>query len=73
MKTLMTTMAALLALSAPVWAQDTDGDGNVTWEEMRAAYPEVTEDAFATMDTDGDGVLSAAEIQAAVDAGQLPS
>ena len=73
MKSVLTTIAAALALSLPAFAQDADGDGNVTLEELQAVYPEVTEDAFTTMDTDGDGVLSASEFQAAIDAGQLPS
>lgn len=76
MKTIMTTIAALLALATPTLAQtvmDTDGDGNVSLEEAQAAYPALTEATFGTMDADGDGVLDAAEVQAAADAGMLPS
>ncbi|MEM8849923.1 MAG: hypothetical protein AAGE03_07790 [Pseudomonadota bacterium] len=76
MKSILTTTAALLVLTAPAWAQsamDTDGDGNVTLEEAQAAHPEVTADMFASMDTDADGVLSDVEIAAATDAGLLPS
>lgn len=71
--TALTTGAALVALTAPGWAQDADGDGNVSMEELQAAYPDVTAEMFAGMDTDGDGVLGAAEMQAAMEAGQLPS
>jgi len=76
MKIMLTTTAALVALAAPTWAQnamDTDGDGNVSLEELQVAYPDATEDTFAVLDTDGDGVLSDAEILAATEAGQLPS
>ena len=76
MKTILTTTAALLALSAPAWAQatmDTDGDGNVSMEELQAVYPTATEENFASMDTDADGALSEAEVQAAQAAGILPS
>ena len=73
MKTMLTALAATLALSAPGWAQDADGDGNVTLEEFQEAYPDLTAESFASMDTDGDGVLSAAEVQAARDGGLLPS
>ena len=76
MKIFLTTTALTVALASPILAQsemDTDGDGNVSMEEMSAIYPEMTADAFAAMDSDADGVLSAAEVQAAVDAGILPS
>ncbi|CTQ34755.1 hypothetical protein [Jannaschia rubra] len=76
MKTILTTTAALLALAAPVWAQDamdTDGDGNVSMEELQAAYPEATAENFTAMDADADGMLSAAEVQAAQEAGILPA
>ena len=77
MKTLLTTTtAALLALSTPLWAQealDTDGDGNVTMEEMQAVYPDATTEQFGAMDTDADGVLSTEELDAARQAGLLPA
>jgi len=76
MKTILTTAAVTLALTAPTWAQsamDTDGDGNVSMEELQVVYPDVTAEVFAAIDGDADGVLSDAEIQAAVDAGILPS
>lgn len=75
-KTILMTTAAMLALAAPTWAQsamDADGDGNVTLEELQAMYPDATADTFTSIDTDADGALSDAEIQAAVDAGILPS
>ncbi|MEM7641708.1 MAG: hypothetical protein AAF366_04200 [Pseudomonadota bacterium] len=76
MKSILTTTAAILVLTAPAWAQsalDTDGDGNVSLAEVQAAHPEVTADMFASMDSDADGVLSDAEIAAATEAGLLPS
>ncbi len=76
MEIILTTTATVLALTAPSWAQtalDADGDGNVTMEELQAAYPDATADTFAAMDTEADGILSAAEVEAAQDAGTLPS
>ncbi|WP_298433477.1 EF-hand domain-containing protein [uncultured Jannaschia sp.] len=76
MTRILTTTAAVLALTAPAFAQvamDTDADGNVTYEEYIAAYPDSDADTFASMDSDGDSVLSAAEVEAAVEAGLLPS
>ncbi|MEM8823338.1 MAG: EF-hand domain-containing protein [Pseudomonadota bacterium] len=77
MKAILTTTAAsLLLLAVPAWAaseMDTDGDGNVTLEEVQAAMPEITAEMFASMDTDADGVLSDVEITAATEAGLLPS
>lgn len=37
---------------------DGDGDGAVSFEELQAVRPEVTEDQFARMDTNADGVIS---------------
>lgn len=76
MKFILTTTALTLALAAPVMAQsamDTDGDGNVSMEELQVAFPDATADTFAAIDTDADGVLSDVELQAAVDAGLLPA
>ena len=72
MRTILTTTATLLALAVPAWAQDADGDGNVTLAELQAVYPDITAETFGEMDTDGDGVLSAGEMQAATEAGLLP-
>jgi hypothetical protein len=76
MKTIMTTTAAALLLTAPAWAQsamDTDGDGVVSLEEAQAAYPDLTSETFVAMDSDADGVLNDVEIAAAMEAGLLPS
>lgn len=76
MKAILTTTALTLALAAPVAAQstmDTDGDGNVSLEELQTAFPDASTDTFAAIDTDADGVLSDVELQAAVDAGILPA
>ena len=75
MKPIYTTIA-VLALAGPAVAQmelDTDGDGNVSLEEIQATYPELGEDRFNEIDTDADGFINEAELQAAVDAGLLPS
>lgn len=53
-------------------ALDTNGDGVVSYEEMLAAVPTVTEEAFITIDTNGDGTLDADEYAAAEAAGTLP-
>ncbi len=37
---------------------DTDGDGGVSLEEMKAVRPEITADRFAEMDRNGDGLLN---------------
>jgi len=45
---------------------DSDGDGRVTFEELIAAMPGVTEDKFKAADTNGDGALSSEEYAAAM-------
>lgn len=43
---------------------DADGNGEVTFEELRAVLPEITEEEFNLLDRNGDGVLSADDIPA---------
>jgi Ca2+-binding EF-hand superfamily protein len=66
-------VAALCA--APVLAAvseiDKDGDALASFEEMVAAYPDLTEMAFGEIDTDDDGYVNEAELVAAVEAGLL--
>ena len=67
--------AAILATSAAAFAMteiDTNGDGGVSYEEMLAAYPNVTEADFFNADTDGNGMIDEAEMAAARDAGLWP-
>lgn len=76
MKTILTTLSALTLIAAPALAQDTlidtDGDGMVSWDELQAALPDATEEAFTAADVDADGMLTAEELLAAQDAGTLP-
>lgn len=62
---LASSLAALPALAqeAPL-----DADGNGTWsmEEMKVAYPDLSEETFAAMDTSADGQIDAAEFEAAM-------
>lgn len=39
-------------------AMDTDGNGQVSWEEFAATYPNMRKAAFETIDTDASGGLS---------------
>lgn len=53
----------------PVIAQETpqDVDGNGTWsmQELKAAYPNLSEETFAAMDTSADGQIDMVEYEAA--------
>lgn len=59
------------ATSALAEAQDIDGDGVYSMEELMAAYPSLTDEVFTTIDSNGDGAVDDAELTAAVDAGVL--
>ena len=63
--------SAGIALAAT--AADTNGDGLLTIDEVQAAMPEVSVDAFNAMDTNADGSLDAAEVEAAQEAGLMPA
>ncbi|MEL6278402.1 MAG: hypothetical protein AAF661_09040 [Pseudomonadota bacterium] len=43
---------------------DVNSDLAITYEELLAAMPDVTEDAFLSADANGDGVLNAEEYAA---------
>lgn len=64
MKKILATLS-ILAFTAPAMAQaadfatvDADGSGTVTWEEVQAAMPDVTEEQFQAADADDSGDLS---------------
>ena len=64
-------LAALAGTAALAQEMDADGDGLVTWDELSAAMPDVTEETFTLADTNVDGGLDADELQAAIDAGLI--
>lgn len=76
-KTVLTLLAATgLALPTSLMAAseiDTNGDGVLTIDEVQAAFPEVTVDAFTAMDVNADGALDDDEVVAAQEAGMMPA
>lgn len=60
----LTALAAVPAF-AQTMVEDTDGNGSYSYEEMTAAYPDLTMETFTEADADGDGALSAEELEAA--------
>jgi hypothetical protein len=77
MKKTVITLAALLGLSAaaPALAQgidfdalDANMDGQISFEELQVALPDITQDDFTILDTDGDGVLSREEFAVLLEA-----
>jgi hypothetical protein len=52
---------------------DADGNGEYSMEELKAAFPDLTEEVFTAADTDANGALSADELKAAQDAGNIPA
>lgn len=76
MKTVVMATTAVFVASAAMASLaeiDTDGDGVVSFTEMSATYPTITEDGFSAVDTNGDGVVDAEEMDAAVAGGLLPA
>lgn len=64
------TSVALAQTMLPEIA-DTDGSGAWSLGELQAVWPDMTEEAFATVDTNADGSVDTAELTAAVDAGTV--
>lgn len=74
-RTLTASLLALTAFSGAALASDldADSDGMVTYEEVVAMYPDVSEEAFAAIDSDESGALDEDELAAAVEAGTIPA
>lgn len=78
MKKFVLALGCLTALGA-VQAQaqtvvsDTDGNGTYSFEELQAAYPDLSEATFTSVDVNADGQVDADELQAAREAGTLAS
>jgi hypothetical protein len=68
-------LTAVMAVSAvqasAATVEDADGNGSYSMEEMAAAYPDLTEEAFADIDADQSGDVSGEELAAAMEGGLL--
>lgn len=58
------TFLVTIGVAAAQPRLDTDGDGAVSLDELRAARPQVSAERFDAADADGNGVLSADELRA---------
>ena len=70
-RTIFLIATLLAATAAQAEVEDTDGNGTYSMEELKAAYPDVTEDTFAIVDVNGDGAVDSDELAAAENAGLL--
>ena len=69
---LLAAFVASMAVSAAQAAVvDADGDGSYSFDEMQAAYADLSEEVFAQIDSDGNGTVSPEELAAAVEAGVI--
>lgn len=74
-RTFLTIAGFTIATAGAVMAStniDADGDGVFTYDEMLAAFPELTEETYVAVDANADGVVDADELAAAQDSGLLP-
>ncbi|GAA5067134.1 EF-hand domain-containing protein [Roseibacterium beibuensis] len=61
------------AAVAQTMLEDTDGDGAYSYEEMLAAYPDLTQELFDEADANADGAIDADELAAAREGGLFPA
>jgi L-2-hydroxyglutarate oxidase LhgO len=64
-------LAALPALAQTAIVTDTDANGTYSMEELAAAVPDLTPEAFAAVDVNADGAVDPAELAAAIEAGTI--
>jgi len=75
MKNLPLILAATLGLTVSAGAMSAqtelvaDGNGTYSYDELVAAYPDLTEETFLTVDSNADGAIDDAELAAARAAG----
>ena len=77
MKKLVLTLGVVSALAAAqanaqTVVTDADGNGVFSYEEMVAAFPDLTAEAFGEADANSDGQVDADELQAAQEAEIIP-
>lgn len=65
-------LTATMAAAATIKEMDSNGDGMVTFDELLAVMPGISEDRFRLMDTDADGIIDADELANAREKGLLP-
>lgn len=77
MKKIVIQAATVIALTATALSAqseiDADGDGVLSYNELLAAHPSMTEENFIAIDTNSDGAVDADEMKLAEEAGLLPT
>ncbi len=66
-------IAATMASAATLEEADGNADGMVTFDELLAVSPDVSEETFRLVDVNEDGMIDAEEFAAAQEAGLLPA
>lgn len=66
-------LAATMVHAATLEELDANADGMVTFDEVVAVSPEVSEEVFRLADTNEDGMIDAEEFAMAQEAGLLPA
>ena len=67
------SLAATFATAATLAEMDANADGMVTFDELVAAMPDVTEETFTLADANQDGMIDADEFATAQETGLLPA
>ena len=64
-------LLGLGATAAMAEVEDANGDGVFSMDEVKVAYPDVTEEIFGQLDRDGDGSLNPEELAEGENSGLL--
>lgn len=69
---LVSTFVGVQAIAQTV-ITDADGNGSYSFEEMQAAFADLTQEVFDEADVNDDGQLDADELAAAQESGLIPA
>jgi len=64
----LTTTASMAATEV-----DADGDGMLSYPELTAFFPTLSEESYLALDANADGMVDTDELSAAQEAGMLPA
>ncbi|MHA3913602.1 hypothetical protein [Halovulum sp. GXIMD14793] len=68
---ILVALFAAPALAVTVSEMDSDNDSMISFDEMSAFYPDLTDETFSVIDTNDDNLIDETELAVALDSGVI--